>query len=94
MAESLRPSLYRCRVNVNMPALFQLAKEYPGLMMKLLVKTTRQPIISFQVNNVTLQASGTVTAYAIQPNTTLAPLFILNMVSLNQGLTPLKNYFF
>ncbi|XP_031423493.1 bactericidal permeability-increasing protein-like isoform X2 [Clupea harengus] len=57
----------------------QLAKEYPGLMMKLLVKTTRQPIISFQVNNVTLQASGTVTAYAIQPNTTLAPLFILNM---------------
>ncbi|XP_041945633.1 bactericidal permeability-increasing protein-like isoform X1 [Alosa pseudoharengus] len=57
----------------------QLAKQYPGMMMKLLVKTTKQPNISFQLNNVTLLASGTVTAYAILPNTTLAPLFILNM---------------
>ncbi|KAL2090774.1 hypothetical protein ACEWY4_013037 [Coilia grayii] len=71
----------------------QIAKQYPAMMMKLLVKTTKQPNISFQLNNVTLQASGTVTAYAILPNTTLAPLFILNMeasVSAHIYVTGLK----
>ncbi|XP_062319884.1 bactericidal permeability-increasing protein-like [Osmerus eperlanus] len=57
----------------------QIAKRFPGLMMKLLVKTAKEPIITFEPNNVTLQATGTVTAYAIQPNTTLSPLFVLNM---------------
>ena len=64
---------------------FQIAKRFPGLMMKLLVKTAKEPIITFAPNNVTLQATGTVTAYAIQPNTTLAPLCVLNMVSCGQG---------
>ncbi|XP_068598032.1 bactericidal permeability-increasing protein-like [Brachionichthys hirsutus] len=57
----------------------QLAKSFPGLMMKLLVKTVKNPIITFLPNNATVQASGTVTAYAIQPNATLTPLFILNL---------------
>lgn len=57
----------------------QIAKRFPGLMMKLLVKTVKNPIITFEPNNATVQASGTVTAYAIQPNTTLSPLFVLNM---------------
>lgn len=61
--------------------LFQIAKRFPGMMMKLLVKTVKEPTISLEPNNVTVQASGTVTAYAIQPNTTLSPLFVLNMVS-------------
>ncbi|KAI3370455.1 hypothetical protein L3Q82_025222, partial [Scortum barcoo] len=59
----------------------QIAKSFPGLMMKLLVKTVKNPIITFQPNNVTVQASATVTAYAIQPNSTLSPLFILNLES-------------
>lgn len=57
----------------------QLSKLFPGLMMKLLVKTAKTPVISFQPNNVTVQACGTVTAYAIQPNATLSPLFVLNL---------------
>ncbi|XP_035518200.1 bactericidal permeability-increasing protein-like [Morone saxatilis] len=57
----------------------QIAKRFPGLMMKLLVKTVKDPIITFETNNVTVQAIGTVTAYAIQPNATLSPLFVLNM---------------
>uniref|UniRef100_A0A3P8VE24 Bactericidal permeability-increasing protein n=1 Tax=Cynoglossus semilaevis TaxID=244447 RepID=A0A3P8VE24_CYNSE len=57
----------------------QIAKRYPGLMMKLLLQTIKTPNISFQPNNVTIQASATVTAYAIQPNTTLTPLFVLNL---------------
>lgn len=61
----------------------QIAKRYPGLMMKLLLQTIKTPNISFQPNNVTIQASATVTAYAIQPNTTLTPLFVLNLVGLH-----------
>lgn len=57
----------------------QIAKRFPGLMMKLMVKTAKTPVISFEPNNVTIQATGTVTAYAIQPNTTLTPLFVLNL---------------
>uniref|UniRef100_A0A7N6A877 Bactericidal permeability-increasing protein n=1 Tax=Anabas testudineus TaxID=64144 RepID=A0A7N6A877_ANATE len=58
----------------------QLTKLFPGLMMKLLVKTVKTPIVTFKPNNVTIQATGTVTAYAIQPNATLSPLFVLNLV--------------
>nr|XP_046240775.1 bactericidal permeability-increasing protein-like [Scatophagus argus] len=57
----------------------QLAKLFPGMMMKLLVKTEKSPIITFEPNNMTVQAVGLVTAYVIQPNATLTPLFILNL---------------
>lgn len=59
---------------------FQIAKRFPGLMMKLLVQTVKPPVTTFEPNNLTVQASSTVTAYAIQPNTTLSPLFVLNLV--------------
>lgn len=59
----------------------QIAKLFPGLMMKLLVKTVKAPVITFEPNNVTVEATGTVTAYAIQPNATLTPLFVLNLES-------------
>uniref|UniRef100_A0A4W6D5L7 Bactericidal permeability-increasing protein n=1 Tax=Lates calcarifer TaxID=8187 RepID=A0A4W6D5L7_LATCA len=57
----------------------QIAKRFPGLMMKLLVQTVKPPVTTFEPNNLTVQASSTVTAYAIQPNTTLSPLFVLNL---------------
>ncbi|XP_053171993.1 bactericidal permeability-increasing protein-like [Scomber japonicus] len=57
----------------------QIAKSFPGLMMKMLVKTVKNPAVTFQANNMTVQATGTVTAYAIQPNATLSPLFVLNL---------------
>ncbi|MED6242435.1 hypothetical protein ATANTOWER_004691 [Ataeniobius toweri] len=59
----------------------QIAKQYPGLMMKLLVRAEKNPSITFQPKNATLQATGTVTAYAIQHNGTLSPLFVLNLES-------------
>ncbi|XP_075951871.1 bactericidal permeability-increasing protein [Anarhichas minor] len=59
----------------------QIAKRFPGLMMKLLVKTAENPVTTFEPNNATVQATCTVTAYAIQPNATLSPLFVLNLES-------------
>ncbi|XP_047660088.1 bactericidal permeability-increasing protein-like [Tachysurus fulvidraco] len=57
----------------------QIAKQYPGLKMKLLLKAAKDPNISFEPDLMTLEASSTVSAYAIQRNATLSPLFILNM---------------
>lgn len=67
-------------LSYSMFVCFQIAKRFPGLMMKLLVNTVKDPTITFEPNNATIQVVGTVTAYAIQPNTTLSPLFVLNMV--------------
>uniref|UniRef100_A0A673IE38 Bactericidal permeability-increasing protein n=1 Tax=Sinocyclocheilus rhinocerous TaxID=307959 RepID=A0A673IE38_9TELE len=57
----------------------QIAKMSPGLMMKLLVETVKEPIITLEPNNMTVQASSKVTAYAIQPNSILSPLFVLRL---------------
>lgn len=66
---------------------FQIGRRFPGLMMKLLVKASSNPVVRFDPNKVTVQANGTVTAYAIQPNATLTPLFILNLVGDTAGIT-------
>uniref|UniRef100_A0A671Z3V0 Bactericidal permeability-increasing protein n=1 Tax=Sparus aurata TaxID=8175 RepID=A0A671Z3V0_SPAAU len=58
---------------------FQIARRFPGLMMKLVVKTAKDPIASFEPNSMTVNATGTVTAYAIQPNGALTSLFVLNL---------------
>lgn len=44
------------------------------------MKTDKSPVVTFEPNRVTVQVTGTVTAYAIQPNGTLTPLFILSLV--------------
>ncbi|XP_070696923.1 bactericidal permeability-increasing protein-like [Pempheris klunzingeri] len=59
----------------------EIAKRFPGLLMKLLVKAEKDPVIKFEPNNATVQATGTVTAYAIQPDGKLSPLFVLNLES-------------
>lgn len=59
---------------------FQIAKRFPGLMIKLLVNTVNAPTVKFEPNKATVQVTAAVTAYAIQPNATLTPLFILNLV--------------
>lgn len=59
---------------------FQIAKRFPGLMIKLLVNTVNAPTVTFEPNKVTVQAAAAVTAYAIQPSSKLTPLFILNLV--------------
>ncbi|CAL9688934.1 unnamed protein product [Knipowitschia caucasica] len=57
----------------------QISKRFPGLMMKLLVKAVKSPVIAFESNDATIQTTATVTAFAIQVNGTLSLLFVLNM---------------
>lgn len=61
-------------------SVFKIAKQFPGLMIKLLLKTEETPQITFEPKNTTVQTNATITAYAIQPNGTLSPLFVLNVV--------------
>ncbi|XP_051532300.1 bactericidal permeability-increasing protein-like isoform X1 [Myxocyprinus asiaticus] len=95
ITDDMIPSGSPLRLNTGTFGVFipQIAKMYPGLMMQLLVKTEKEPILTFESNNVTVQASSTVTAYAIQPNSTLSPLFVLNLggsVSARVYVTELK----
>lgn len=81
ITDDMIPASSPIRLNTKTFGAFipEVAKRFPGLMMKLLVKTAKTPVITFEPNNATVQASGTVTAYAIQTNGTLSPLFVLNM---------------
>ncbi|KPP64074.1 LBP (LPS binding protein)/BPI (bactericidal/permeability-increasing protein)-1 precursor-like [Scleropages formosus] len=85
VTDDMIPSSSPLRLNTKTFGAFipEIAKRFPNMMMKLLVKTLEPPRITFEPNNVTLQANGTVTAYAILPNNTLEALFILNLVSLD-----------
>ncbi|XP_077583281.1 bactericidal permeability-increasing protein-like [Stigmatopora nigra] len=81
ITDDMIPQSSPIRLNTRTFGVFipQIAKSFPGLLMKLLVKTVKNPIITFEPNNATIQASSTVSAYAIQSNGTLSPLFVLNM---------------
>ncbi|KAK5913079.1 hypothetical protein CesoFtcFv8_002896 [Champsocephalus esox] len=83
ITDDMIPQGFPIRLNTRAFGVFipQIAKRFPGLMMKLLVKTVKTPVITFQPNNTTVQSFSSVTAYAIQPNATLTPLFVLNLVS-------------
>ncbi|KAG2463537.1 BPI protein, partial [Polypterus senegalus] len=60
-----------------------VARRYPNMPVILNVRATQQPSASIQPNNVTLQSTASMSAYAVQANSTLAPLFDLNVGSLN-----------
>lgn len=83
ITDNMIPKSSPFRLSTNSFGVFvpQLKQLYPDLLMKLLVKTVKNPVISFEPNNMTIQSSSTVTAYAIQPNGTLSPLFVLNLES-------------
>nr|XP_055040470.1 lipopolysaccharide-binding protein-like isoform X2 [Misgurnus anguillicaudatus] len=89
------PSGSPIRLNTKSFSAFipQIEKMYPGLMMKLLVKTVKEPLITSKPNNMTVQATSVVMAYAIQPNGTLCPLFDINLegsISAHMFVTELK----
>ncbi|XP_077430020.1 bactericidal permeability-increasing protein-like [Vanacampus margaritifer] len=81
ITDDMIPRSSPIRLNTRTFGVFipQIAKSFPGLLMKLLVKTVKNPMVTLEPNNATIQATSTVTAYAIQPNGTLSPLFVLNM---------------
>ncbi|MEE6506183.1 hypothetical protein FKM82_007575, partial [Ascaphus truei] len=56
-------------------------KMYPDMLMKLLISTPSAPFMTIKPGNLTLSPTVDIQAYAILPNASLAPLFLLNLVS-------------
>lgn len=74
-----------CPVRLNTssmgPYIPQLPQLFPDLLMKVLVYARAFPMFSFQPGAVKLGLPLAVKAFAIQPNTTLTPLFKLHVVA-------------
>uniref|UniRef100_A0A665WEZ0 Bactericidal permeability-increasing protein n=1 Tax=Echeneis naucrates TaxID=173247 RepID=A0A665WEZ0_ECHNA len=81
ITDDMIPKSSPIRLNTRALGTFipEIARRFPGLLVKMVVKTAKPPVITFQPNNATVQTIGTITAFAIQRNTTLSPLFVLNI---------------
>ncbi|OCT57739.1 hypothetical protein XELAEV_18003075mg [Xenopus laevis] len=69
-----------------------LSKMYPNMLMKLKISTPSAPFLTIEPGNLTTSPIMEIQAYVILPNSTLAPLFLLNLtttimvkVSVNSG---------
>lgn len=80
ISDDMIPRSSPIRLNTRTFGVFipEIARRFPGLKMKLLVKAVKDPFTAFEPDHLTLQVNATVTAYAIQANSTLSPLFVLN----------------
>ncbi|XP_069808040.1 bactericidal permeability-increasing protein-like [Dendropsophus ebraccatus] len=57
----------------------QLSKMYPDMLMKLQISSPSAPSLAMEPGNVTISPVVDIQAYAILPNSSLAPLFLLNL---------------
>ncbi|XP_073325304.1 bactericidal permeability-increasing protein-like [Pagrus major] len=81
VTDDMIPRLSPIRLNTKTFGVFipEIARRFPGLMMKLVVKAAKDPVVTFELNKMTVNVTGMVTAYAIQPNGRLSSLFVLNL---------------
>ncbi|XP_058846759.1 bactericidal permeability-increasing protein-like [Acipenser ruthenus] len=81
LTDSMIPKVSPIRLNTTSFESFipELPKRYPGMLMLVDLFTSQQPLITFQPDNVTAQAFGAAKVYVILPNTTLAPVFVLDI---------------
>lgn len=57
----------------------QISKMYPDMLMKLKISSPSAPFLTMKPGNVTISPVLDIQAYAILPNSSLAPLFLLNL---------------
>ncbi|XP_059508846.1 bactericidal permeability-increasing protein-like [Stegostoma tigrinum] len=57
----------------------QVEKLYPNMLMLMSFQANQQPVLKVAPNNITIQASGDINTFAILPNSSLAPLFVLGI---------------
>ncbi|XP_058859420.1 bactericidal permeability-increasing protein-like [Acipenser ruthenus] len=82
VTDDMIPKSSPLRLNTQTFGVFipQIAQSYPNMSVKLIVQATQQPHATMQPSNVTVEVMGSITAYVIKPDSTLAPLFILGMI--------------
>lgn len=77
--------LWMCHGSFPPSAPLQLDKMYPNMLMKLRLSAPSAPFLSITPGGISLQPVADIQAYAILPNTSLAPLFLLSLVSWDWG---------
>ncbi|XP_028667952.1 bactericidal permeability-increasing protein-like [Erpetoichthys calabaricus] len=95
VTDEMIPKSSPVHLNTKTLGLFvpEVARRYPNMPVILNVRATQQPSANIQPNNVTLQSIASMSAYAVQANSTLAPLFDLSVVasvSLNFNISGLR----
>ncbi|CAN9515777.1 unnamed protein product [Ophioblennius macclurei] len=85
--DSMIPPVSPVRLNTTSMGHYipQLAKMFPDLLMDLLVYAREAPMLSLQPDAGKLSVKGTVKAFAVSPNATQIPLFMLDSDSLFSG---------
>ncbi|KAK1156231.1 bactericidal permeability-increasing protein-like [Acipenser oxyrinchus oxyrinchus] len=81
VTDDMIPKSSPLRLNTQTFGVFipQIEKSYPNMSMKLIVQATQQPHATMQPSNITVEVMGSIAAYVIKPDSTLAPLFVLGM---------------
>ncbi|XP_075033763.1 BPI fold-containing family B member 1 [Mixophyes fleayi] len=59
----------------------QISKMFPNMLMKLKISSPSAPFLTIEAGNMTLSPLVDIQAYAILPNSSLAPLFLLNLTT-------------
>ncbi|NXJ16595.1 BPI protein, partial [Odontophorus gujanensis] len=72
---------WMCHGSFPLPAPLQLDKMYPNMLMKLRLSAPSAPFLSIAPDGISLQPTVDIQAYAILPSSSLAPLFLLSLVS-------------
>ncbi|KGL73069.1 Bactericidal permeability-increasing protein, partial [Tinamus guttatus] len=83
LTDSMIPKGLEFHLNTSTFSAFvpQLEKMYPDMLMKLRLSTPAAPFLSIGPEGLSLQPVVDIQAYAILPSSSLAPLFLLNLVS-------------
>lgn len=81
ITDSMIPKGVEFHLNTSTFAAFipQLDKMYPNMLMKLRLSAPSAPFLSITPGGISLQPVADIQAYAILPNTSLAPLFLLSL---------------
>ncbi|KAM3923956.1 bactericidal permeability-increasing protein-like [Leptodactylus fuscus] len=81
VTDDMIPKDFPVRLNTSSfgKMLPQISKLYPDMLMKLQISSSSAPSLAMKPGNVTISPVLDFQAYAILPNSSLAPLFLLNM---------------
>ncbi|XP_067856769.1 bactericidal permeability-increasing protein-like [Heptranchias perlo] len=95
ITDDMIPKQYPIRLNTSsFGALVpQVRKLYPNMLMLMNLHANREPVLKAAPNNITVQALGAIDAFAILPNSSLAPLFVLDIfasVSAKMAISKMK----
>ncbi|XP_078411581.1 bactericidal permeability-increasing protein-like isoform X1 [Cetorhinus maximus] len=95
ITNNMIPKQYPVRLNTSTFRFLipQVEKLYPNMLMLMNVHANQRPVLKATPNNITIQAYGAIDTFAILPNSSLAPLFVLDIcasVSAKMAISEMK----